>query len=154
MAAHKRLQTLDSDMSVRLSSCVKGRSLENRRETTQNRRRSEVHIRTYTSGIVITGTTKCHDSDAFNSNNIIIIIILKLYCHFQHALHVKLECSLALIHTVPYINIYIYIYIYIYVCVCVYIYIYIYIYIIIYIIKLNMANKYIIYSVHDKFFKM
>ena len=29
------------------------------------------------------------------------VIIIKLYCHFQHALHVKLECSLALTHIVP-----------------------------------------------------
>ena len=28
-------------------------------------------------------------------------IRIKLYCHFQHALHVKLECSLALTHIVP-----------------------------------------------------
>ena len=48
-----------------------------------------------------------------------IIIIIKHYCHFQHALHVKFECSLALTHIVP-----------------------------IYTIKWNMANKYILYSVH------
>ena len=51
-----------------------------------------------------------------------IIIILKLYCHFQHALHVKLERSLALTDIVP-----------------------------IYTIKLNMANKYIVY--YNMFFK-
>ena len=55
----------------------------------------------------------------------LIVIIIKLYCHFQHALHVKLECSLALTHIVP-----------------------------IYTIKRNMANKYIIHSVHNMFFKM
>ena len=32
---------------------------------------------------------------------VITILIIKLYCHFQHALHVKLECSLALTHIVP-----------------------------------------------------
>ena len=31
----------------------------------------------------------------------IIIIIIKLYCHIQHALHDELECSLALTHIVP-----------------------------------------------------
>ena len=35
------------------------------------------------------------------------IIIIKLYCHIQRALHDELECSLALTHIVP---IYIYIY--------------------------------------------
>ena len=43
----------------------------------------------------------------------LIIIIIKLYCHIQRALHNELECSLALTHIVP-----------------------------IYTIKLNMANKY------------
>ena len=71
------------------------------------------------------------------------IIIIKLYWHFQHALHVKLECNLALTHIVPIYILYIY---------CIYIYIYIYIHT----IKLNMANKYIIYTVHYNFmfFKM
>ena len=55
----------------------------------------------------------------------LVSLIIQLYCHFQHALHVKLECSLALTRIVP-----------------------------IYTIKLNMANKYIIYSVHNMFFKM
>ena len=45
--------------------------------------------------------------------------LIKLYCYFQHALHVQLECSLAL-----------------------------------YNIQLNMANKYIIYSVHNVLFKV
>ena len=31
-------------------------------------------------------------------------IIIKLYCYVQHALHDELECSLALIHTVPIYN--------------------------------------------------
>ena len=39
-----------------------------------------------------------------------IIIIIKLYCHIQRALHDELECSLALTQIVP-------IYIYIYICV-------------------------------------
>ena len=30
-----------------------------------------------------------------------IIIIIKLYCHIQCALHDELECSLALTHIVP-----------------------------------------------------
>ena len=30
-----------------------------------------------------------------------IIIIIKLYCHIQRALHDELECSLALTHIVP-----------------------------------------------------
>ena len=46
-----------------------------------------------------------------------IVIMIKLYCHIQRALHDELECSLALTHIVPK-------------------------YIYIYTIKLNMANKY------------
>ena len=38
----------------------------------------------------------------------IYIIIIKLYCRIQRALHDELECSLALTHIVP---IYIYMYI-------------------------------------------
>ena len=34
-----------------------------------------------------------HDDDDDND-----IIIVKLYCHFPQALHIKLECSLALTH--------------------------------------------------------
>ena len=30
-----------------------------------------------------------------------VIIIIKLYCHIQRALHDELECSLALTHIVP-----------------------------------------------------
>ena len=32
---------------------------------------------------------------------ILILIIIKLYCHIQRALHDELECSLALTHIVP-----------------------------------------------------
>ena len=53
------------------------------------------------------------------------IIIIKLYCHIHRALHDELERSMALTHIVP-----------------------------IYTIKLNMANKYKIYIVHNLFFKM
>ena len=49
----------------------------------------------------------------------LVSLIIKLYCHFQQALDVKMECSLALIHIVS-----------------------------IYTITLNMTNKYIIYGVY------
>ena len=39
--------------------------------------------------------------DNFATIIIIIIIIIKLYCHIQHALYDELECSLALTHIVP-----------------------------------------------------
>ena len=35
------------------------------------------------------------------NNLIIILIIIKLYCHIQRALHDELDCSLALTHIVP-----------------------------------------------------
>ena len=54
-----------------------------------------------------------------------LLIIVTLYCHIKHALHVKLECSLALTHIWP-----------------------------IYTIKWNMAIKYVIYSVHNILIKM
>ena len=67
----------------------------------------------------------CNVEKIYNQSINDIIMIIKLYCHFQHALHVNLECSLALTHIVT-----------------------------IHTNNLNMATKYIIYSVHNMFFRM